>query len=544
MVFRFKDEEWKIIAELFERVLEKMAAKKPKMTAEEGFYSLVNSDFAKAIKQIEEAHFTSLETPEDIVKDAEGLINDAILYEYAANSSFEAENLKTIENIPVLLLTDDYIRISDLTDLVTWRYKQEQFMKVLEHQEAPPKVLFARSGFEKHIRVNVISRHIEAVKGTPKEKDLEAVISECLSSSKYIVPDEILKEENPFIVKKNGYTGERRIVDTSKYTAMNSLVTTKLVSTKPRVSKNDIPGQYTMQWDIIEPKEVFYFATVDFKHEKDISVDSRLDLFDMEIINAIGSIYIAHQNSNPGEPCYIIPLDIWRLMRGKSPNERMHMTSKQEKDLVDHIEKLRRTFFSIDLKSQMEKYGFTFDERFSQKKGIANDTVLNLTAMAIQTARNSKIVTDGYRVNTEPILFTYSRRRKQIITVERELLNVTEDKNLGENTLPFRNYLLRRIASYKSGHLSNNIIKLETIYRDTGVKEPTQRIDQGSYKDKSGYEAVVRRERAKDCKEITNILESWKSKQYIKDFRKKGQGKEISFEFEAEVIKQRRIEEK
>lgn len=532
MIFRLTGQEQEQVTKLYEKLLEGIAHKKPSLNG--SLLDIVNSDFYKLMVQIETERYEAINEPNEILENAKERINDAILYEYAANVGIDEEQSK---EKPVLMLTDDYINIADWTDCVAWYYKHEKFLKMLEEPPQEPLFLFARSGIEKHIRKNVICSHIDALKGTPGAQDLEELIKDCLDNSKYIIDDSKVKQDvnqsiKPFI-SNGAYTGVRRVLNVPQYTAMNSLVSTKIVSSAPKSSKKDIPGQYTMQWDIQE-KDLVYFAAVDFKADKNISVDTKIDLYDIAIINAIGSLYIAHKAQAPGEECCLIPLDIWRFMNGKRPNEKVKMSPNQEAMLVSRIEKLRRSFFYMDLKSQIEKYGFTFDKRFTQNNGIVDDTLLNLTKKVIQTTRNGQ-VTDGYKVNTEPILFTYSRCRKQIITVNRELLNVTGaagSKSIGEHTIAFTNYLLKRIENYRKGFLSSNIVKLETIYKETGIVSPKERVIRENYANEKTYAEAIRKERARDCKEIDNILKTWKGKKFIDSFQKDGQGENTSYVFE------------
>ena len=522
MIFRFTEEEQEKLRKLYVEVLEDIAHKKATP------YENINSEFQRTIDKIEHDHFAQLKTHEEIIENAGEIVKDAILYEYAANSFMSRYEDGRTE---ILRLTNDYISISDFVDLVSWYFKQEQFLKQLKKQDETPKVVFERSSFLKYLKVRVINLHIEALKGTPGAAALEEKVNNILERSIYIIPDEKIKE-TPFIVENGGVN--RKFVDTSKYTAMNSLVSAQMVSKSPKTSKKDIPGQYTMQWDIIE-KEVVYVATIDLVNDNNVYINAKIDAYDMAIINAVGSLYIAHQAQEPGEPCYLTPMDIWRFMNGKEANDKkVRMSPSQEKQLLMHIDKLRFTKFEIDLRSQMEKWGISFDTRYAQKTGKADDAILNLSGVQIFTTKNKNQSTYGYRVNTEPILFTYSRYRKQIITVDKSLLNVTDNKNLGENTIVFKNYLLKRIENYKHGYLNSNVIKLETIYRETGIKEPGEREKEEGHTNKAAYLSAIRKERAKDCKEIENILATWEAAKYIKSFKKEGQGNEVYYIFEAD----------
>lgn len=504
----------------------------------EDFFEKIQNEYVQLVDGFEKEHVESLEGPEEVIKDVKKTLKDAITFLYAdILLSLKHEKIKP-----------EFIDIDDSKmDYLEWKktffsgVTHSEFQE-LRHCDMCPEFKIDKEGALKYMEKIAFPLHIKALKGSEHEKELYKIVNDYLDNSKYIYQKNPAREEkklseDAFIID-NKQARFRQVIEIQRYTIMNSLVSTSLVNSAPQKRKKDIPGQYTMQWDIKE-NEILYYAAVDFKTDKDISVDTKLDLNDMAIINAIGSLYMTHIKNNPGEACYFIPLDIWRIMTGREANEKMDMTPRQEKDLVNRIEKLRRSFFYMDLKSQMQKYGFTFDSRFSTSNGIADDTLLNLTKMAIQTNKNGQ-VTDGYRINTEPILFTYSRCRKQIITFDRSLLNVTgisNKNNIGENTIAFTNYLLRRIENYRKGYLKTNIIRLETVYKDTGILSPTERIIKDNYASDKTYREAIRKERARDCKEISKILDIWVNKRFIKGYEKNGQGDKTKFVFEVKELK-------
>lgn len=491
----------------------------------ENLIKTVCNDFIEMINSFENARFSELDNQTKIIENAKSTAEEAIIFIY---NSFNFGDIKansdsffTISNFTYSTKNHFYIMFNEgISQLFNYHVEQAK----------PPARIFEKSGMREFLFQYAIKKHIEALEGTPGAEVLEEIIDSILDGSFYIIPDED-KQEPPFVVENSGVN--RKYVDTSKYTAMNSLVSAQMVSKSPKPSKKDIPGQYTMQWDIIE-KEVVYVATIDFVNDNNVYINAKIDAYDMAIINAVGSLYIAHQAQEPGEFCYLTPMDIWRFMNGKEANEKIKITPNQEKHLLAHIDKLRFTKFEIDLKSQMKKWGISFDSRYTQKTGKADDAILNLTGVQIYTSKNKKQSTYGYRVNTEPILFTYSRYRKQIITVDKSLLNVTDNKTLGENTIVFKNYLLKRIENYKHGYLSSNVIKLETIYRETGIKEPGQREKEENHTNKAAYLSAIRKERAKDCKEIEHIFKTWEAAKYIKGYTKEGQGNEVYYIFETD----------
>ena len=104
MIYRFTEEEQEKLRKLYVEVLEDIAHKKATP------YEAINSEFQKTIDDIEQGHFKQLKTPEEIIENAGEIVEDAILYEYAANSFVSSQETNKTE---ILRLTNDYINISD-----------------------------------------------------------------------------------------------------------------------------------------------------------------------------------------------------------------------------------------------------------------------------------------------------------------------------------------------------------------------------------------------------------------------------------------------
>ena len=528
MIFSFTKEEEAQIRQFEENTIKELGLKGTRASYEwieqvKKTDKAIVDKFTEMIDSFEDKRFSKLDTPKKILDNAKITAKEAIIFTY--NSFGIAGVSKKSAHITIGSFTyssKNYFNFA-LSE------GADKFLNYHIEQERTPARIFTKDGMRTFLLKYALKTHIDALKGTPNVEILEEEINKILDKSVYIICDEDMN--GSFLVENGGVN--RKFVDAAKYTAMNSLVSAQMVSKRPKASKKEIPGQYTMQWDIRE-NEVVYVAAIDFANDNNVNVNAKIDAYDMAIINAIGSLYITHQTKEPGETCYLTPMDIWRFMNGKESNEKIKMTPNQEKQLLLHIDKLRFTKFEIDLKDQMKKWGITFDNRYTQNTGKADDAILNLSGVQIYTSRNKKQTTYGYRVNTEPILFTYSRYRKQIITVDKSLLNVTDKKSLGENTIVFKNYLLKRIENYKHGYLKSNTIKLETIYRETGILEPEQRRTEETHTSKTAYLSAIRKERAKDCKEIEHILKTWEAAKYIKGFKKEGKGSEICYVFETD----------
>lgn len=195
MIYNLTIEEQSKIDTLWERLEEKIEQRKaaPNETPKEtvlDYIQRLNKEFNNILGEIEEEHFKSLKSPQEIIKDAEKVIEDAILFEYAGTTEGAAS---TEENkITCINLTKEYTQLMGEIEFLSWNYMQEQYKKAKENQE-PPKVKLVKSGMLYFLQQRALKKHIAALKGTPQEEELNKVINDCLERSKYIIDDHFVK---------------------------------------------------------------------------------------------------------------------------------------------------------------------------------------------------------------------------------------------------------------------------------------------------------------------------------------------------------------
>lgn len=195
MIYNLTIEEQSKIDALWDRLEEKIEQRKaaPHETPKEtvlDYIQRLNREFNNILGDLEEEHFKSLTSPQEIIKDAEKVIEDAILFEYAGNA-YVLENTEENAN-NCINLTKEYTQLMSEMEFLTWNYSQEQYKKAKENQE-PPKVKLVKSGMLYFLQQRALKRHIEALKGTPQEEELNKVINDCLERSKYIIDDHFVK---------------------------------------------------------------------------------------------------------------------------------------------------------------------------------------------------------------------------------------------------------------------------------------------------------------------------------------------------------------
>lgn len=195
MIYNLTIEDQKKIDVLWENLEGKMEERKaaPHETPKEtvlDYIQRLNKEFNKLIGDLEEEHFKSLKGPQEIIKDAKAIVEEAILFEYAGN----VYGLEGSKENNCINLTKEYTQLMGEIEFLTWNYMQEQFKKAKEKQD-PPKIKLVKSGMLYYLEHRAISRHIAALKGTNQEEELKKVINDCLDNSIYIIDDQFVKFE-------------------------------------------------------------------------------------------------------------------------------------------------------------------------------------------------------------------------------------------------------------------------------------------------------------------------------------------------------------
>ena len=185
---------------------------------------------------------------------------------------------------------------------------------------------------------------------------------------------------------------------------------------------------------------------------------------------------------------------------------------------------MRFTRFYMDISEEIRAFDLHIDdERIIS--GYIDSYLLNSSVIEFVTDKGNTV--SGYRIGEEPILYTYNDVKNHLLYVPYEMLDTSTNTSDSENVTEFRNYLLQQIQLMKNAAEAgkkgryfkrNNIILLETIYKDTGIQPPEERIEGKEYKTDTIRRREVRRFRQADRQKIEGILDAWKDKGWIKDY--------------------------
>ncbi len=76
-----------------------------------------------------------------------------------------------------------------------------------------------------------------------------------------------------------------------------------------------------------------------------------------------------------------------------------------------------------------------------------------------------------------------------------------------------------------NGIRNSRRILYSSIYESTGIEPPEDRLSRANYANDTAYSRNIRKEAQKDRDKIAGILETWKQKGWIKDYKPVKQGK-------------------
>ena len=184
--------------------------------------------------------------------------------------------------------------------------------------------------------------------------------------------------------------------------------------------------------------------------ELGIKTKKKLSEYERQISDAIMTLY--EEASNKRIPCFIYPELVYRVMPGGGGK-----ASEQQKEAIGKaIEMYRRLYVSADVTDEMINRGIIEPGeklKFGRFYLVATDTEYKM---------NNGTIVKGYLIDQEPIILTYCKMTKQLLTVPSKLLNiekVTEFRGKRITTgelLPMTatrqamtGYLLRRIVVIK-----------------------------------------------------------------------------------------------
>ncbi len=235
----------------------------------------------------------------------------------------------------------------------------------------------------------------------------------------------------------------------------------------------------------IKNKPITTFNCLSYDNEKlKITGKQTFTPYDRAVHNAVCTLYEAGNDVFNAEMVY-------RAMNGLTNSEYISPESIQK--VTDSIDKSRSTKLIIDISDEAKARKWD-----DAKSATMDDMLLSALKVTLNVSGEEK---DGYRFNSQPILYRYAQKTKQIISVPIQLLETKSVVKNSDTIIIFREYLIRRIEGMKKDNkLKSNRILFDTIFEDCCIDT----INRNQLKRYRDY--------------ITAILDLWKNETYITNY--------------------------
>lgn len=230
--------------------------------------------------------------------------------------------------------------------------------------------------------------------------------------------------------------------------------------------------------------EILTYNSLTYDNENiSITGQHEFTAYDRAIHNAVCSLYAAGND-------IVTPAMVYRAVNGMS---------EQEKVSPQAMEAVRNSLN----KSRFMRLKVNYTEEAKARNiDIAKAEIdSNLLEARVITIEAGGHKVDAYRIHEMPVLYEYAQQTKQIISVPLKLLSTKGATRNTEEIIPIKEYLIRRIEIMKNDKSMSNKILYETIFDEVGIEHPNKKK---SFDIRTGIKA---------------ILNLWRSKKYIKDFR-------------------------
>jgi hypothetical protein len=227
-----------------------------------------------------------------------------------------------------------------------------------------------------------------------------------------------------------------------------------------------------------DKSEITSYIAISYDPDPDSGIvikgPDRISAYERTVSNAIVSLWEAALKEGQTKPI-ISPEMIYRAMPGGSDK----LSRGQKSAIVKAINKFRILHVEIDATDEMRKR-----KVIGPKEAFTLDSNYLLTTHAQYRAQNGRTV-HAYRIEAEPIILTYSKAAKQLLSIPAKYLDIRQVKagkitdkpiRMSEDRQAITDYLLRRIAimkrdaQNKTQKQSHNIL-FDEVYRIAGQED-------------------------------------------------------------------------
>ena len=255
----------------------------------------------------------------------------------------------------------------------------------------------------------------------------------------------------------------------------------------------------------INKKQPELFSWVEITQtNKNIKYSKQIEIFDMAVMSAITSIYLAGTGKGKKyKSINITPQMVYKNLTGSTKRP----SAKILKEINQSIEKQMTTVITIDYSDELKSYKMEID---GEKVTAGDITGMMLPALRKRVLAGGSWIT-GYEIIGTPILYTYANIFNQISSYPSEYLGLLTDKYSDtKDRISIRYYLLNRILGAKNGKLEKTVY-YKKIFEDLGLSN------------------IEKTQQARHRKFIEDYLTELSKKKFLKvaEYQKKNSKREI-----------------
>lgn len=240
--------------------------------------------------------------------------------------------------------------------------------------------------------------------------------------------------------------------------------------------------------------------------------------FDYAVYCTVSTCYNHVQNQSADSmlksiPMFITPQEIWRMMNGIT-NDRSHPSGAQVRQVRESMNKMRNIMVTMDLEDELRN-NFIWRDGERITDSVIHDRLMDAEESSFRAGGR---LLSGYRINKEPVLYSYNYAKGNLLFVPYDLLDTSASVGNGGNTAGFRIYLLQQLLLMNHGYRKDKKVLYSAIYKNTGIPSPAERVLRSACETDKSYERSLYKEAKKDRDKIDSILSNWTDKKFIKGF--------------------------
>ena len=288
-------------------------------------------------------------------------------------------------------------------------------------------------------------------------------------------------------------------------------------------------------------KEITAYTMISYDDPDETGISlaaTSLSEYERQVSNAIVSLWIEAVDNNL--PTIFTADMIFRAMPGGGDK-----ASPQQKGAITKtIEKFRRLHIYVDATEEFRKRHLIPDDT----KYIFDEYYLNVRRHTAIQVKNGGAIVQGYEILTQPVMLTYSKMTKQLLTVSAKHLAIekVKDGKASKELLPMTanrqamtGYMLRRIAVMR--HDEEAAKEAYRRYEKRRKSEPELKEKPlEAFRDKSrvilfdslfkeaGAATTDRKQAMLNRNFCFEVLDFWRVTGFIKDYAKQGKRRSIT----------------